>query len=141
MTGYVVREATEADLDAIAGFEIDIARISFSEDAITDPAYDALTQPWLQTAADALAMTITAATALLDLDVVVLDGSISRRLLQQLLLQTRKALEAYPLVGIVRPSRLEIGQVGAHARALGGALLPLHIQFFPDKDIFLKQDL
>jgi len=23
---------------------------------------------------------------------------------------------------------------------LGGALLPLHSQFFPDKDIFLKQD-
>jgi L-amino acid N-acyltransferase YncA len=34
----VIRDATEADLDAIAGFEIDIARISFSEDAITDPA-------------------------------------------------------------------------------------------------------
>ena len=38
MTGYAVRAATEADLDAIAAFEIDIARISFSEDAITDPA-------------------------------------------------------------------------------------------------------
>jgi L-amino acid N-acyltransferase YncA len=36
--GYVIRDATDADLDAIAGFEIDIARISFSEDAITDPA-------------------------------------------------------------------------------------------------------
>jgi L-amino acid N-acyltransferase YncA len=36
--GYVIRDATEADLDAIAGFEIDIAKISFSEDAITDPA-------------------------------------------------------------------------------------------------------
>jgi hypothetical protein len=23
---------------------------------------------------------------------------------------------------------------------LGGSLLPLHAQFFPDKDIFLKQD-
>jgi chemotaxis protein histidine kinase CheA len=33
------------------------------------------------------------------------------------------------------------GQVGAHARALGGSLLPLHTQFFPVKDIFLKQDL
>jgi hypothetical protein len=31
--------------------------------------------------------------------------------------------------------------VGAHARALGGALLPLHSQFFPDKDIILKQDV
>ena len=111
------------------------------DDAIAEPAYDALTQPWLRTAADALALTITAATALLDLDAVVLDGSLSRRLLEALLVQTRQVLEAYPLVGIVRPSRLEMGQVGAHARALGGALLPLHTQFFPDKDIFLKQDL
>lgn len=36
--GYVIRDATESDLDAIAGFEIDIARISFAEEAITDPA-------------------------------------------------------------------------------------------------------
>jgi hypothetical protein len=33
------------------------------------------------------------------------------------------------------------GVVGSHARAIGGALLPLHTQFFPLKDIFLKQDL
>ena len=38
MTSYVVRVATEADLDAIAGFEIDIAKISFADEAITDPA-------------------------------------------------------------------------------------------------------
>jgi hypothetical protein len=37
--------------------------------------------------------------------------------------------------------RLLAGKVGRHARALGGSLLPLHAQFFPDKDIFLKQDL
>jgi L-amino acid N-acyltransferase YncA len=38
MSGYEVRDATEADLDAIAGFEIEIAKISFAEEAITDPA-------------------------------------------------------------------------------------------------------
>ena len=38
MTSYVVRVATEADLDAIAGFEIDIAKTSFADEAITDPA-------------------------------------------------------------------------------------------------------
>ena len=91
-------------------------------------------------AANALAMTVTTSAALLDLDAVVLDGSLARPLLERLLQRTRRALEAYPLVGIVRPGRLELGQVGAHARALGGALLPLHTQFFPDKDIFLKQD-
>jgi GNAT superfamily N-acetyltransferase len=35
---YVIRAAAEGDLDAIAQFEIEIARISFSDDAITDPA-------------------------------------------------------------------------------------------------------
>ena len=42
MTGpdaaFAVREATEADLDAIVEFEIDIAKVSFADEAITDPA-------------------------------------------------------------------------------------------------------
>ena len=35
---YLVRQATGDDLDALAGFEIEIARISFGDDAIADPA-------------------------------------------------------------------------------------------------------
>ncbi len=35
---YMIRGAAEGDLDAIAQFEIEIARVSFSDDAITDPA-------------------------------------------------------------------------------------------------------
>jgi hypothetical protein len=34
--------------------------------------------------------------------------------------------------------RLEIGSIGSDARALGGALLPLHACFAPDHQIFLK---
>jgi L-amino acid N-acyltransferase YncA len=34
---FEIRNATEADLDAIVNFEIDIARISFADEAITDP--------------------------------------------------------------------------------------------------------
>jgi L-amino acid N-acyltransferase YncA len=33
---YLVREATPDDLDAIAGFEVEIARVSFGDEAITD---------------------------------------------------------------------------------------------------------
>jgi ribosomal protein S18 acetylase RimI-like enzyme len=33
-----VREAREADLDALAAFEVAIAEVSFGEDAVTDPA-------------------------------------------------------------------------------------------------------
>ena len=36
---YLVRPATAADLDAIAGFEVDIARASFGDDAIVDAAF------------------------------------------------------------------------------------------------------
>jgi L-amino acid N-acyltransferase YncA len=35
---YVIRGAAEDDLDAIAEFEIEIAKVSFSDDAIVDPA-------------------------------------------------------------------------------------------------------
>lgn len=35
---YLIREATPDDLDAIAEFEIEIARVSFGDEAITDAA-------------------------------------------------------------------------------------------------------
>jgi GNAT superfamily N-acetyltransferase len=36
--GYLIRQAAESDLAALAGFEIEIARVSFGDDAIADPA-------------------------------------------------------------------------------------------------------
>jgi L-amino acid N-acyltransferase YncA len=38
MTGYLVRPAAEADLDALVAFEIEIAVVSFADEAVTDPA-------------------------------------------------------------------------------------------------------
>ena len=38
MTGYLVRPAAEADLDALVGYEIEIAIVSFADEAVTDPA-------------------------------------------------------------------------------------------------------
>lgn len=38
VTGYLVRDATEADLDALTGYEIEIAVVSFADEAITDPS-------------------------------------------------------------------------------------------------------
>jgi GNAT superfamily N-acetyltransferase len=36
--GYLVRAATEDDLEAIVGYEIEIAVVSFADQAVTDPA-------------------------------------------------------------------------------------------------------
>ena len=37
LAGYLIRPAREDDLDAIAGFEVEIAKVSFGDEAITDP--------------------------------------------------------------------------------------------------------
>lgn len=109
------------------------------QDAIMSAAYAKWTQAWLKEAAKALALTVTSAAALLDLDAVVIDGSLNPLLMQALIEQTEHSLALFKFDGIHQP-RILTGRVGSHARALGGSLLPLHAQFFPDKDIFLKQD-
>ena len=38
MAADAIRPATAADLDALVGYEIEIARISLGDDAVTDPA-------------------------------------------------------------------------------------------------------
>jgi len=110
------------------------------QDRIMDLAYAGFTGPWLAQASRALAMTVTSAAALLDLDAVVIDGSLGSGLIDALLAATREQLQYYKPEGLNAPAVLP-GQVGAHARALGGSLLPLHTQFFPLKDIFLKRDV
>ena len=109
------------------------------QDGIMDPAHAEFTGPWIAQASQALAMTVASSAALLDLDAVVMDGSLGAPLMTALMAATQDALAQYRFDGMHQPQLLA-GQVGAHARALGGALLPLHSQFFPDKDIFLKQD-
>jgi predicted NBD/HSP70 family sugar kinase len=108
--------------------------------SIMDAAYAPLTTPWLEQASRALAMTVASSAALVDLDAVVIDGSLGHALIEALIHSTREHLQHYNLEGL-HPPAVVAGQIGAHARALGGSLLPLHSQFFPVKEIFLKQDL
>jgi predicted NBD/HSP70 family sugar kinase len=110
------------------------------QDSIMDATYAHLTTPWLEQASRALAMTVASSAALVDLDAVVIDGSLGHALIEALIHATREHLQHYNLEGL-HPPAVVAGQVGAHARALGGSLLPLHSQFFPVKEIFLKQDL
>jgi predicted NBD/HSP70 family sugar kinase len=110
------------------------------QDAIMDPAYASYVEPWLAQAGKALSMTAVSAAALMDLNAVIIDGSLGRSLVEALIRATRERIAQYNLDGLQAPTIMS-GQVGAHARALGGSLLPLHTQFFPIKDIFLKEDL
>jgi predicted NBD/HSP70 family sugar kinase len=100
--------------------------------SIMKAAHDRYTQPWLTQTSQALAMTVASATALVDLGAVVIDGSLDGGLMAALVQQTQAQLAGYAFKGMLQPRVLK-GEVGAHARALGGALLPLRAQFFPDQ--------
>ncbi|MDP3887953.1 ROK family protein [Hydrogenophaga sp.] len=98
----------------------------------------AYTREWIDRAALALAHCIVAGTAFLDVEAVVIDGVVAPGLLSDLWARTGEALKAYNWEGLQQMPRLEIGSIGSDARALGGALLPLHACFAPDHEIFLK---
>ena len=117
----------QAGLDATAAYD---------ERALQPPCAE-VTQRWLGRAAQALAHAIASGTAVLDLGHVVMDGSMSRALLDALLAQTRAALALCNWEGLWQP-QLHGGKAGAQACALGGAMLPLHANFAPDHDVFLK---
>lgn len=101
------------------------------------PPWHECTQRWLAQAGPAIAQAINAGACLLDLDAVILDGSFSRDLLGALMAATQAALPRYSWEGVAAP-RLMPGTIGPDARALGGALLPLHANFAPDRELFLK---
>ena len=95
------------------------------------------TQAWVRRASLALAQCVVSGTAFLDLDAVVIDGSMSRVLLQQLITCVKEDIRRYNGEGLWPVDVVE-GSIGSDARALGGALLPLHANFAPDRDLFLK---
>lgn len=131
-------------LSVASGWQLERALAAAGHDAqlgaqaaILAPELASVVQPWLQEAASGLAMSTVSATALMDVDAVVMDGSIHGDLLAALMQHTEAHMDSYRWEGLRRPALLR-GRVGAHARALGGALLPLHAQYFPSQDVFLK---
>jgi predicted NBD/HSP70 family sugar kinase len=102
------------------------------------PPWRDVTQAWLKTAAVAIAHAINGATCLLDLDGVIIDGAIHRALLAELIAATEAAMRHANWEGVSAPHLLA-GTIGPDAGALGGALLPLHANFAPDRDLFIKE--
>jgi len=96
-----------------------------------------ITQQWLAEAAYAIVFAVHGATCLLDLEGVIIDGAFSRDMLMVLLEAVAEAREHYNWEGVACPEILP-GTSGPDAHALGGALLPLHANFAPDRDLILK---
>lgn len=109
---------------------------AYDERALSEP-FELETNTWVASAANALAHCVVSGAAFLDIEAVVIDGSLCRALLTRVIAQTNVALKRYNWEGLW-PATVFAGTVGPDAGALGGALLPLHANFAPDQDLFLK---
>lgn len=96
-----------------------------------------VTEQWLAEAATAIAFGINGSACLLDLDGVIIDGAMAPDLLVRLLEALRTAMGRYSWEGVMRPALLQ-GEVGPDAKVIGAAYLPLHANFAPAHDLFLK---
>lgn len=103
------------------------------------PPWRDVTRAWLDKASTAIAHAVHGATCLLDLDGVIIDGAIHRKLLAELITATQAAMRRSNWEGVNVP-QLFAGTIGPDAGALGGALLPLHANFAPDRDLFIKEN-
>jgi predicted NBD/HSP70 family sugar kinase len=122
---------------------IDIASIAMLERALKANGRDASqlwTSPqdwgdlgeeldrWIVSAANGLAYAIVAASAVIDFQAAVIDGWMPASVRARLVAAIGEALQKIDAEGLNVPPVRE-GTVGIHARALGGASLPLSDRF------------
>lgn len=86
---------------------------------------------WLDEAAGGIAQAVAAACVVIDFGAVVIDGWLPRALCARLVEQVSLKISQLDLAGWSRPE-IRIGTVGADARTLGAAGLPLSERFLTD---------
>ncbi|MDO6460460.1 ROK family transcriptional regulator [Granulosicoccaceae sp. 1_MG-2023] len=83
---------------------------------------------WVDKAGQAIAYAIVSSTAVIDFEAAVVDGWIPADVRRLLVESTRRHIREFDLDGLNVPVVRE-GSIGIHARAIGGASLPLSERF------------
>ena len=94
---------------------------------------DTILDRWLTEAAEGLASAILSATTLLELEAVLIDGWMPPAIRAEVTARTAAALQKLDLSGITPPVLRE-GTVGAQARSLGAAAIPLSQRYLLDQN-------
>jgi predicted NBD/HSP70 family sugar kinase len=104
-----------------------------------DPLFEQghpLVGEWLDDAAEAMVLPVLSAVRVLDVGAVVIDGTLPRAVLDELIRRLAKLLaDASPESR--EPPRLLRGSIGREAPAIGAAILPLHLNFSPSREVLL----
>ena len=93
---------------------------------------------WIRDTANALAQAVVAAASIIDFSAAIIDGGFPSWVRERIVAATIKALEELDLQGIVRPDIVG-GAVGAQARAIGGASLPIFDRYLLDQAVLFKE--
>lgn len=88
---------------------------------------------WVDLAAEGLAGAILSAATLLELEAVLIDGWMPPKVRAMVTLRTQEALARIDLSGVSMPQVRE-GTVGAQARSLGAAAIPLSQRYLIDQN-------
>lgn len=133
---------------------IDIASLSALEEAVEADAgnADAIWQNpqawsiepavlanWIDKSSSALALSIGAAAAVIDFECAMIDGWIPVDIRSRIVGETEKKLAGMTLAGMEKPA-VRSGTIGADARTLGAACLPLSERFLVDQNALLKPE-
>ena len=93
---------------------------------------------WRRRCTEALAFAISGANSLLDLEAVILDGSLAAAELADIAAAVGQRLADHAPPDFFAPE-LRIGTLGRQAAAMGAGLLPLHAQYSPDLSSLFKR--
>ena len=92
-----------------------------------------LLREWVDVAAEGLAGAILSAATLLELEAVLIDGWMPTSVRAMITLRTQEALGRLDLSGVA-PPQVRAGTVGAQARSLGAAAIPLSHRYLIDQN-------
>ncbi len=92
---------------------------------------------WIDRASDGLAQAVQAAVAIIDVDNLVIDGALPPDVRKEIAKATRRKL-ARSLSNRPEPFAVLEGRFGHLSPAIGGASIPLLVQYSNDKDLLFK---
>jgi predicted NBD/HSP70 family sugar kinase len=92
---------------------------------------------WIGETAEALAQAIIASASIIDFGAAVIDGGFPSWVRKRIVTETIEAVQRLDLQGVIMPDIIE-GKVGSHARAIGGASLPIFAKYLTDPSVLFK---
>jgi predicted NBD/HSP70 family sugar kinase len=94
---------------------------------------------WIEEAANAISLALTAATSVIDFPAAVIDGAFPAEVRQRLVDGVAAAMGKHDRQGL-SPVRILPGTIGRSAREIGGGSLPLFAAFAMDREVLFKEN-